>query len=72
MAIVYDSQRHTSPLLPSFGTTMLLQKSKEMTTIQQYRTICLLNVSLEKKFTEVTTMRIAGVQNFYKIHANNF
>jgi hypothetical protein len=41
----------------NFGTIILLSKSKESVAIQQYRPICLLNVSF-KIFTKVATNRI--------------
>jgi hypothetical protein len=41
----------------NFGTIILLPKSRDMTRIQQYRPICLLNVSF-KIFTKVATNRI--------------
>jgi hypothetical protein len=42
----------------NFGTIILLPKSREATRIQQYRPICLLNVSF-KIFTQVATNRIS-------------
>ena len=44
----------------NFGTIILLPKCKEAMKIQQYRPICLLNVSF-KIFTKVATNRITGV-----------
>jgi hypothetical protein len=44
----------------NFGTIILLLKSREATTIQQYMHICLLNVSF-KIFTKVATNRISQV-----------
>jgi hypothetical protein len=44
----------------NFGTIILLPKCKEAIKIQQYRPICLLNVSF-KIFTKVATNRITGV-----------
>jgi hypothetical protein len=43
-----------------FGTIILLLKKKNATQIQQYRPICLLNVSF-KNFTKVGTNRISEV-----------
>jgi hypothetical protein len=42
----------------NFGTIILLLKYTEFRTIQQYRPICLLNVSF-KIFTKVLTNRLA-------------
>jgi hypothetical protein len=42
----------------NFGTITLSPKQKEVTQMQQYRPICLLNVSF-KIFTKVLTSRIA-------------
>jgi hypothetical protein len=44
----------------NFDTIILLPKSHEATMIQQYRSICLLNVSF-KIFTKVATIRITEV-----------
>jgi hypothetical protein len=44
----------------NFGTIILLSKSRDVTRIQQYRPICLLNVSF-KIFTKVATNRISQV-----------
>jgi hypothetical protein len=44
----------------NFGTIILLPKSREATRIQQYRLICLLNVSF-KIFTKVATNRISQI-----------
>ena len=44
----------------NFGTITLLPKQKEVTQMQQYRPICLLNVSF-KIFIKVLTNRIALV-----------
>jgi hypothetical protein len=44
----------------NFGTIILLPKSKEANQIQQYRPICMLNVSF-KIFTKVLTNRITKV-----------
>ena len=46
----------------NFGVITLLPKIKEATKIQQYRPICLLNVSF-KIFTKVATNRLMGVAN---------
>src|SRR5688572_27485102 len=44
----------------NFGTIVLLPKSNGVITVQQYRPICLLNVSF-KIFTKVATKRISVV-----------
>jgi hypothetical protein len=44
----------------NFGTIILVPKRQEATTIQQYRPICLLNVSF-KLFTKVATNRITEI-----------
>ena len=44
----------------NFGTIILLPKKENATQIQQYRPICLLNVSF-KIFTKVGTNRISEV-----------
>jgi hypothetical protein len=44
----------------NFGTIVLLPKSREATQIQQYRQICLLNVSF-KIFTKVATNKISQI-----------
>ena len=44
----------------NFGILTLIPKSKEVKMIQQYRPICLLNVSF-KFFTKVATNRISKV-----------
>lgn len=44
----------------NFGTIILLPKCKDAMSIQQYRPICLLNVSF-KIFTKVFTNRVSGV-----------
>ena len=44
----------------NFGTIILLPKKEDATQIQQYRPICLLNVSF-KIFTKVTTNRVTAV-----------
>jgi hypothetical protein len=44
----------------NFGTIILIPKCREAVTIQQYRPICLLNVSF-KFFTKVTMNRVSEV-----------
>ena len=44
----------------NFGTIILLPKNKEAKAIQQYRPICLLNVSF-KIFTKVVTNRLSTI-----------
>ena len=44
----------------NFGTIILLPKKKDAKVIQQYRPICLLNVSF-KIFTKVATNRLSTV-----------
>jgi hypothetical protein len=44
----------------NFGTIILISKSKEAKQMQQYRPICLLNVSF-KIFTKVATNRIVKI-----------
>ena len=44
----------------NFGTIILLPKNKDAKTIQQYRPICLFNVSF-KIFTKVATNRLSSV-----------
>ena len=46
----------------NFGVIKLLPKTQEASKIQQYRPICLLNVSF-KIFTKVATSRINSVAN---------
>ena len=46
----------------NFGTIILLPKCKDALTIQQYRPICLLNVSF-KIFTKVLTNRLSSIAN---------
>ena len=56
MALFEDFHRGNLPLYSlNFGTIILLPKCKDATTIQQYRPICLLNVSF-KIFTKVLTI----------------
>jgi hypothetical protein len=45
---------------PNFGTIILLPKCEEAVKIQQFRTICLLNVSF-KIFTKILTNRLSLV-----------
>jgi hypothetical protein len=61
MALFIDFH-HGSLLLNSlnFGTIILLPKNKEAKMIQQYRPICLLNVSF-KIFTKVATNRLSTI-----------
>ncbi|WVZ93196.1 hypothetical protein U9M48_039196 [Paspalum notatum var. saurae] len=51
---------HLSLFSLNFGVITLLPKLKEVIKIQQYRPICLLNVSF-KIFTKVATNRLMGV-----------
>jgi hypothetical protein len=44
----------------NFGTIILLPKCREATKIQQYRPICLLNMSI-KIFTKVATNRVMKI-----------
>jgi hypothetical protein len=61
MALFREFHRGNLPLYSlNFGTIILLLKCVEALTIQQYRPICLLNVSF-KIFTKVLTYRLAGV-----------
>jgi hypothetical protein len=46
----------------NFGTVILLPKKENAIQIQQYRPICLLNVSF-KIFTKVGTNRISEIAN---------
>ena len=56
-----DFQKGEFPLFHlNFGTIILLPKKENATQIQQYRPICLLNVSF-KIFTKVGTNRISEV-----------
>jgi hypothetical protein len=61
MALLKEFHLGSLPLYSlNFGTIILLPKCAEAVTIQQYRPICLLNVSF-KIFTKVITNRLAGV-----------
>jgi hypothetical protein len=62
MALFREFHRGNLPLYNlNFGTIILLPNCAEAMTIQQYRPICLLNVSL-KIFTKVITNRLAVAQ----------
>jgi hypothetical protein len=61
MALFNDFHSGTLPLYSlNFGTIILLPKCKDASIIQQYRPICLLNVSF-KIFTKVATNRITSI-----------
>jgi hypothetical protein len=61
MAMFSPFQRNELPLFHlNFGTIILLPKKENVVQIQQYRPICLLNVSF-KTFTKVGTNRVAKV-----------
>ena len=61
MALFSEFHKGELPLYNlNFGTIILLPKCKEAIKIQQYRPICLLNVSF-KIFTKVATNRISMV-----------
>ena len=61
MALFEDFHNGTLPLHSlNFGTIILLPKCNDAKQIQQYRPICLLNVSF-KIFTKVATNRIVKV-----------
>lgn len=61
MALFSDFQKDTLPLYSlNFGIITLLPKKEEAKQIQQYRPICLLNVSF-KIFTKVATNRLTGI-----------
>jgi hypothetical protein len=61
MALFVEFHKGTLPLYNiNFGTIILLPKYKEALLIQQYRPICLLNISF-KVFTKVVTNRIMSV-----------
>jgi hypothetical protein len=61
MALFIDFHKGELPLHGlNFGTIILILDSKEAKQIQQYRPICLLNVSF-KIFTKVATNRIVKI-----------
>jgi hypothetical protein len=62
LMVLFTDFRHGSLPLNSlnFGTIILLPKQKDAKVIQQYRPICLLNVSF-KIFTKVATNRLSTV-----------
>jgi hypothetical protein len=61
MAMFRDFPRGNLPLFClNFGIIMLLPKEKEVKKIQQYRPICMLNVSF-KIFTKVLAKRLMSV-----------
>jgi hypothetical protein len=61
MALFHEFHQGSLPLYSlNFGTIILLPKCEEAMRIQQYRLICLLNVSF-KVFTKVITNRLALV-----------
>jgi hypothetical protein len=61
MALFQEFHHGSLPLHSlNFGTIILLPKKNEATQIQQYRPICLLNVSF-KIFTKVATNRITSI-----------
>jgi hypothetical protein len=61
MAMFMEFHEGTLPLNSlNFGTIILLPKKKDVKVIQQYRPICLLNVSF-KIFTKVATTRLSTV-----------
>jgi hypothetical protein len=61
MALFKDFQDGNLPLFRlNFGTIILLPKKEDAIQIQQYRPICLLNVSF-KIFTKVGTNRVTKV-----------
>jgi hypothetical protein len=63
MALITDFYEERLPLYSlNFRIVTLLPKIKEATRIEQYRPICLLNVSF-KIFTKVATNRLMGVAN---------
>jgi hypothetical protein len=60
LALFMDFHAGALPLyMLNFGMIILIPKCWEATTIQQYRPICLLNVSF-KIFTKVSNNRIRG------------
>jgi hypothetical protein len=61
MVLFQEFHKGNLPLyILNFGIIIFLPKCKEATTIQQYRPICLLNISF-KIFTKVATNRIMSV-----------
>jgi hypothetical protein len=61
MALFMDFHLGYLPLYSlNFGTIILIPKCREAITIQQYKLICLLNISF-KFFTKVATNRITKV-----------
>ena len=61
MAMFNDFHKGELPLFHlNFGTIILLPKKEDACKIQQYRPICLLNVSFNF-FTKVATNRLTGV-----------
>jgi hypothetical protein len=50
----------------NFGEIVLLPKVNEAERIQQYRPICLLNVSFEI-FTKVVTLRLSTVADCWRV-----
>ena len=61
LALFIDFHNGSLPLYSlNFGTIILLPKCREAVKIQQYRPICLLNVSF-KIFTKVATNRLTSV-----------
>jgi hypothetical protein len=63
MAIFHDLFIGDLPLFSlNFGVIMLITKVQDITQIQQYRPICLLNVSF-KIFIKVATIRLNSVPN---------
>jgi hypothetical protein len=61
MALFQEFHNGDLPLYNlNFGTIILLPKCRETTKIQQYRPVCLLNVSF-KIFTKVSTNRVTQV-----------
>jgi hypothetical protein len=61
MALFHEFHRGSLPLFSlNFGTIILLPKCKEVVRIQQFRPICLLNVSF-KIFTKVITNKLTLV-----------
>jgi hypothetical protein len=63
MAMFTQLQQGVLPLYKlNFGVITLLPKREDAVQIQQYRPICLLNVSF-KSFTKVGTDRVTGIAN---------